>query len=1028
MRRRASLALIVHLIGTGLIARADDERSPALASHVLPLLKSRCVKCHGPIKREGGLNLGTARGLAAGGESGLVVDRAEPLKSLLWRRVEEGEMPPDEALAADERETIRRWLTAGAEGLPDARAHGEQTGHWAFEPASQPPVPQPGASSPSSTPLDCFLQTALRSQGLSFSPEADRYVLIRRLSFDLLGLPPTPDEIEDFVHDTRPDAYERVVDRYLASPRYGERWGKHWLDAAGYADSNGYFNADTDRPLAYRYRDYVVDSLNRDKPFDQFVREQLAGDELAGYRAGSEIAAEQVELLVATHFLRNSQDGTGESDGNPDEVRADRYSVLEGTQQIIGSALLGLTLQCARCHDHKFEPVTQVDYYRLQAVLAGAFDPENWLKPNERQVITASQTEMAAWEARMRDIDDRIAVLRRELTEWVRARRPRGQVVFEDHFDAGDDLSSRWTNVAPGDDVSGGSPAVRLGSTTAPGAVVENGALSLVESGGAGNRWLSTSGSFGWAPSEPGETVQVTFDLVADKVQATDQPAARIGFYIALNDFNDNSGSPGGNILVDGNPQGGAEVHVDYPGDDSRAKGQIGTSGYHPGHNYGVRITNAGDGRYLLEQLVDDVPEEKTVTLGKEDLPPGGFGFEFCCGRSFVVDNVVIESSSKAEASAEAAAAYAAEYKKKRKEVEAAVADLNGGRSDQPGKTAVALDVSPTPPEWFLLVRGNYSQRGAKVEPGVPAVLEEPGNIYSVLPASASESSGRRLALAHWLTRPDSRAAALLARVTVNRLWQHHFGAGICSTPDNLGYSGSAPSHPELLDYLVGEFLRGGWRMKPLHRTIVVSRAYRQSSSPREEGLKLDPDNRLLWRFPLRRLEAESLRDAALSLSGELDGSMGGAYVPTDRNGQGEIVVDEAKPGGRRRSLYLQQRRTQTLSLLELFDTPSIVTNCTRRSSATTALQSLSALNSEFALARARALAGRLAGESPGATVDRAFMLTAGRPPDAKERAASERFLLEQRGRYAEDPDAASRALVDFCQMLLASSSFLYIE
>jgi hypothetical protein len=1021
------------VLWSGTIARAGDVDSPTLAGDILPLLKTRCVKCHGPLKREGRLNLATARGLAAGGENGPAIDGAAPMSSSFWRRIDAGEMPPDEPLAAGERDLIRRWLTTGAEGLPEVAASGEETGHWAFERIAQVTVPQPDGPARCATAVDRFLEAALQGEGLSFSTEADRYALIRRLSFDLLGLPPTPDEIDDFVRDARPEAYERLVDRCLASPHYGERWGKHWLDAAGYADSNGYFSADSDRPLAYRYRDYVVDSFNRDKPFDQFVREQLAGDELAGYRPGTEIGAEQVELLVATHFLRNSQDGTGESDGNPDEVKADRYSVLEGTQQIIGSALLGLTLQCARCHDHKFEPVTQVDYYRLQAVLAGAFDPENWLKPNERQVITASAAEIAAWERRMREIDERIAGARREFTEWVHENRPRGEVVFEDHFDAADQVSVRWTSTAPGDDAVGGSPAVQLDSAAAtaimgPAALVQNGALHLIESGGPGNRWLSTSESFDWAPSEPGDTVQVTFDLVADKVHPNNQPAARIGFYIALHDYNDNSGSSGGNILVDGNPQGGAAVHVDYPGDDSRSAGTIGTSGYRPGHNYGVRITNSGDGRYLLEQLVDDVPEEKTVTLAKGDLPAGGFGFEFCCGRSFVVDDVMIERSCKGQSSAEAATLYSADYQQKRAAVDAVVSDLNRERSDKPGKTAVVLDISATPPDWFLLVRGNYSQRGAKVAPGVPGLLEEPDNTYSVLATSAS--TGRRLALAGWLTRPDSRAAALLARVTVNRVWQQHFGAGICATPDNLGYSGSPPSHPELLDYLAGEFVRGGWLMKPLHRMIVLSRAYRQSSSPREDGLKLDPDNRLLWRFPLRRLDAESVRDAALSLSGELDSSIGGSYVPTDRNAQGEIVVDEAKPGGRRRSLYLQQRRTQVLSLLELFDTPSIVTNCTRRSSATTALQSLSALNSEFALARARALAGRLATQSisPEATIERAFLLTAGRPPDAKERAASGRFLAEQRSHYADRSDAAMQALVDFFQMLLAGNAFLYVE
>ncbi|HEX5442602.1 MAG TPA: DUF1553 domain-containing protein, partial [Pirellulales bacterium] len=263
---------------------------------------------------------------------------------------------------------------------------------------------------------------------------------------------------------------------------------------------------------------------------------------------------------------------------------------------------------------------------------------------------------------------------------------------------------------------------------------------------------------------------------------------------------------------------------------------------------------------------------------------------------------------------------------------------------------------------------------------------------------------------------------------TVNRIWQHHFGVGICSTPENLGLSGSPPSHPELLEYLAAEFARGGWRLKPLHRAIVLSAAYRQASLPREDALRIDAGNRLLWRWPLRRLDAESLRDAALAASGELDRTVGGRYVPTIRNAAGEVVVDENAPGARRRSIYLQQRRTQTLSLLEVFDAPSMVTNCTRRSSSTIPLQSLSALNSEFAVARARGLAERLANESSGEFIRRAFLLVAGRPPRDDEQAAAERFLRGQPGNYAGRTDAERQAFIDFCQMLLASNACLYVE
>lgn len=709
---------------------------PSFERDVLPLLRTRCVKCHGPAKREAKLDLSQARGLAVGGESGAPVDEQMPLASLLWKRVEADEMPPDEPLSETDRALLKQWLDAGAIGLPRTKADHEQSDHWAFRSLRRPAVEVAANADHARTTVDRFLLAELAKHGLTLSAEADRHALARRLSFDLLGLPPAPDEMDVFVADARPDAYERLVERYLASPHYGERWGKWWLDAAGYADSNGYFNADTDRPLAYRYRDYVVRSFNADKPFDQFLREQLAGDELAGYRPGEEIRPEQVDLLVATHFLRNPQDGTGESDGNPDELLADRYSVLEGAEQMIGSALFGLTFQCARCHDHKFEPVTQRDYYSLQAILAAAFDPDCWIKPNDRQINTASAAE--------------------------------------------------------------------------------------------------------------------------------------------------------------------------------------------------------------------------------------------------------------------------------------------------PGPAAVVLDVSPAPPDWFLLARGNYAQRGEKVAPGVPAVFAEPSNEYAV--AATGASSGRRLALAHWLTRPGSRVAALLARVTVNRVWQQHFGTGICATSDNLGYSGSPPSHPDLLDELAWQFVDSGWSIKRLHREIVLSSAYRQASLPRENGLRVDPANRLLWRFPLRRLDAESVRDAALVIAGQLDTALGGRYVPTHRNADGEVIVDEHQSGATRRSLYIQQRRTQTLSWLEVFDAPSLVVNCTRRNEATIPLQSLSALNSEFAAERAKGFARRLQGLTSAEIVDRAFQLVVGRPPRDDERSAAERFLASQPAAYAAQPDAAHQALIDFCQMLLASNAFLYLE
>src|SRR5690242_3810258 len=287
-------------------------------------------------------------------------------------------------------------------------AAGAEPVHWAFVPPVRPPVPPVRHADLLRTAVDHFVQAALERRGLILGPEADRATLLRRLSYDLTGLPPTPAELAAFLADPSAGAYEHAVERYLASPHYGERWGKCWLDAAGYADSNGYFNADSDRPLAYRYRDYVIRAINADKPWDQFVREQLAGDQLAGYKLGGDVTPDMVELLAATHYLRNSPDGTDGSDGNADELRADKYAVLEGTMQIMGASLLGMTVQCAKCHDHKFEPFSQRDFYSLQAVIYPAYNLEKWLPPKDREVITASAAEIATWNRKVKSFDDQI--------------------------------------------------------------------------------------------------------------------------------------------------------------------------------------------------------------------------------------------------------------------------------------------------------------------------------------------------------------------------------------------------------------------------------------------------------------------------------------------------------------------------------------------------------------------------------------------------------------------------------------------
>ena len=1035
-----SFGLIVFVAIT---AQAADD-VPNFEHDLAPLLKRHCVKCHGPLKQEGKLNLAVPGLLMRGGKSGPAVVPHDAGASLIWQRVSADEMPPEMPLSAAEKSLLKRWIVAGTPGLK-REAGAEDADHWAFRKLKlvQPPlVPQPVVNdrSASHSPLDDFLIADLQRDGLTLSAQADRATLIRRVSFDLTGLPPEPAAIIEFQADPHPDAYERMVDRYLASPHFGERLGKLWLDAAGYADSNGYFSADSDRPLAYRYRDYVIRAINDDRPFDQFVREQIAGDEIAGVAAKngetadlSTVAAfdpsRRIELLEATHYLRCGQDGSGESDGNSDEVRVDRYTVLETAMQNVSTGLLGLTIQCAKCHDHKFEPLTQRDYYRFQAVLIPAFPPEQWVKPNDRFVYASRPGEFEGWQASVATADADINRLSHEITEWVKQHRPRGKVLFSDPFDAKPEaLSMKWSNTAPGDDAPGGTAAVNLNSRDAPGAIIVDGRLNLFEGGPGGDKWLSTRESIDWTPDVVGASIQVTFDLVDHHIGES-KPAERIGYFLALHDFNDNSPTPGGNILVDGHPSSGTAVFVDYPGTDSRQVGVLGTTGYVPGRNYGVRITNKGDGKFLLQHLVDWQVEEKTITLAEADLPQGGFGFEFCCGRSFVVDNVAVESFAPTDPG-DPLTEFLKQLKAKRQPLDDAQQRKATLGTSRPGRIAWTTDVADPPPKVHLLLRGNYNSPGDEVEPGGFAFLGNRVSPPARPEAVRPRGSGRRLEFVEWITEPQSHRSALLARVHVNRLWQHHFGGGIVATPDNFGLSGSPPSHPELLDWLAMQFVRSGWSAKQVARRIVHSSAYRQASAADERRLKLDPDARRLSRFPVRRLDAEAIRDALLAAAGDLDDRMYGPYIATSRTGSGETIVPEDNPGSRRRSIYLQQKRTQIHSLLQAFDAPSIVFNSTRRPRSTMPLQSLSLLNSDFVIARATRLTGRLQTDSASdsARIQKLFLLATGRAPTDDDISASTKFLQKQTHEYQGQPDPAARAWTDLSQLLLIGNAALYVD
>jgi hypothetical protein len=734
------------------------------------------------------------------------------------------------------------------------------------------------------TPIDAFLLARLEDKRLAFAPDADRVTLLRRACLDLLGLPPAPEEVDAFLADTRPDAYERLLDRLLSSPHFGERWGRHWLDVVGYTDTVG-FDQDTNTILQaegkWRYRDYVIAAFNADLPFDRFVTEQLAGDELVDWRNAPRFTPEIRRLLTATGYLRTARDQTHEPESN---IPLNYFAVLHDTVSIVGNSLLGVTLNCAQCHNHKFDPISQREYYELMACFTPAYNPRDW-RPvypwkagvKDRGLPDASPAELAELERHNREIDRQAAELNRHLAELR------------------------------------GPTEARLREAR----------LRLL-------------------PEQIRE----------DTRSAVDTPAAK------------------------------------------RSEVQ----------------------KYLaakFEATLRVSPEEVTATLGP-------------------AERAETDSIRKRLAAVEA------------------------GRRI-PGKIQALYDVGPPPPT-YLLKRGNYENPGEEVQPGFLSALGEagvgvrapgtgPGDLGGRPPGpvpgggTPTASSGRRLALARWLTAPDSRPAALLARVMVNRLWQHLFGQGLVGTPENFGRSGEPPTHPELLEWLAGEFVRSGWRVKPLLARMMTSTAYRQSSrvEAMAAGEAADPANRLLWRMRLRRLEAEAVRDSLLAVAGRLDPALGGPPVLVRPRPDG-LVEEEtrAQPQhatGRRRSVYLLCRRSYNLTLLTVFDQPLVAINCPRRDVSAVALQSLAMLNDAFVSEQAWYFADRVrrsAGLGGGQATRTAFRLALARQPTANEVAICTRLLERQAaaGREAGRPaaEADRQALVQLCQTLLNTSEFLYAE
>ncbi|HSJ02926.1 MAG TPA: PSD1 and planctomycete cytochrome C domain-containing protein [Verrucomicrobium sp.] len=872
-------------LAAGILGHAGGQLQAAATltyeKDVRPILKAHCFHCHGEDGEvKGGLDVRLRRFLAQGGKSGPAIVPGKAHDSLLLEMLNSGEMPKGaKKLSEKEITTISQWVTQGAttarpepEKLgPEFAFTDEERSWWAFQPISSPPVPDAGAAV--SNPIDAFLIIRLHEAGLEFSREASRATLIRRATFDLTGLPPTPEEVSTFIGDDKPGAYERLITRLLDSPRYGERWGRHWLDVAGYADSDGYTEKDTERLHAFRFRDYVIKSLNEDKPFDQFVREQLAGDEMVRqpYRNLDEEAAAK---LAATGFLRMAPDGTGVMDDT-----ASRNAVMADTIKIVSTSLYGMTIQCAQCHDHRYDPISHADYHRLRAVLEPALDWKKWKAPNARLVSLMNDTqraEAATIEVEAKKIDE---VRLTKQAEFIDATLEK-------------ELAKREENLR-----------------------------------------------------EPLRTAYKT------------------------------------------------EVK-------KRTPEQVKLLSKHPSIN---KLTS---------------------------------------GSLYLYDTTYKTN-------------HAAELRK----MTDAAAVVRATKPKEEFVQALTEPVGATVPVTYIFHRGDPEQPKAAVTPGDLTVLSGQRKVDVPAKDPTLPTSGRRLAFAKSLT---DGSHPLLARVMVNRVWMHHFGRGIVPSVGDFGHLGQLPSHPELLDWLAGSFMKEGWSLKKLHFMLMTSAAYRQASTRDSRKEQIDPDNALVGRMNVHRLEAESLRDAMVSVAGKLTPKMYGPPVPIMYNEEGQVVVgiDTTDTAGRqtgkviplngeeyRRSLYIQARRTRPLGMLETFDAPSMMeANCAERPRTTVSPQSLMLMNNGSMREYAQHFAGRLQKEEPTAVkaqVQRAYELAYGRTPSEAEITRATEFVQVQTEyykthpaplEYASGPASKTNAAPDLlglaalCHALMSANEFLYVD
>ncbi|MGE3316875.1 MAG: PSD1 and planctomycete cytochrome C domain-containing protein [Planctomycetaceae bacterium] len=987
---------------------------------VKAILAKRCLDCHNGVDTtEGGFSLATREALLKGGKKGKAVVPGKSQESNLFRMVahlEEPHMPKDEDKLPDaEIAQLAAWIDRYAPYDGDlsgadtdgkswtTRAPGEKTREfWSYQPLAKVSVPDVARPEWSANPIDRFILSRLEKEKIEPSPEVDRRRLIRRLSFDLLGLPPEPESIDAFVSDESPDAYDRLVDRMLANPHFGERWGRHWLDLARFAESHG-FEHDYDRETAYHYRDFVIQALNKDVPYDTFVKWQLAGDEFA---------PEENLAMMATGFLAA---GVHSTQITKNEVEKHRYDELDDMLATTGTAMLGLTIGCARCHDHKFDAIPQGDYYRLLSTFTTTirsevelnFDKEGYarakqafdselaplLEKQKKYEAEALPAKFAKWEAGRTDAD---------LPTWVEPVPfeliSSGGATFTIQDDGSILVSGKaaakdvWTLTFKMPDGSGEMAGARLETLSDP---------TLPERGPGRNK----DGNF--SLSDLKITIAPQIDKEKPENITLRNPRATF-----------EQKDAGAAAAIDGDPKTGWGVS----GEAGRSHAAAFEFAKPVGHPAGSIVT-------------------VTLKFENENLQPGRIRFAVTTANGApAIDSVgaptdvlyFLKEKSKPRVPEQTAGLVKwfrridADWLAHQKQIDDKIAkapqpDLRKVLVSSEGLAPIRLHSQGEDffPETFFLRRGDTNQKEGPAPVGYLQVLmrtPEGDKHWPVAAPPKSRTSFRRTALASWITDTNEGAGNLLARVIVNRLWQHHFGRGIVATPSDFGTRGELPTHPELLDWLAAELIRNEWQLKPIHHLIVTSAAYRQSSAGRPEVVKVDPDNKLVWRHTRRRLEGEVIRDALLGASGVMEQRMFGPGT-----------LDEQH---RRRSIYFTVKRSQLAPMMQVFDAPDALSSVGERPSTTIAPQALMLLNNPATRDWSRGFAKKIiakTGNAPDQMIRGTYLTALGREPNDSESHEAQEFLIAQSATYAAE-DRTESALTDFCQIILCLNEFIYVE